>query len=201
MTDTPIVTEPGTEKVASTILQRIAVPTFSFSFVLFVALLTSQYFILPTLTTFRVGEVDVTVDEAIAYERQLRAELVSLEDKRQELVLPHIDPTLDDLMRLKRATPSIVAVQSMVESAMRVAADASDASVTVDAVLLDAPSRTVTVRGAVIDPRPSSMATLAAAVDAVRALPTVTDVVPPVLTREHVAEGYRSPFRFTFVLQ
>jgi hypothetical protein len=67
---------------------------------------------------------------------------------------------------------------------------------------VDAAARAVTVRGAVEDPKPSSMAVLAAAVDAVRALPGVADLDPPALVREELpGGGYRSPFRFSFRLE
>lgn len=202
MTDTPVITEPGTESVQTTILQRIAPPFFSFSFVLFLALLASQAFLLPRVVTFRVGDVQVSVDEALAYERTLRAEVLSLEDRRDELVLPHIDDEHDALMRAKRTAPSVVDVKARVESAMRNVAEPNGASVSIDAVQVDASSRTVTVRGAVDDPKPSSMSVLAAAVDAVRALPEVADLTPPPLTRDELpGGGYRSPFRFTFRLE
>lgn len=204
MTDTPIVTAP-TPPIdgisPATILQRIAPPFFSFSFVLFGALLVSQTFLLPKLTTFTVGGMDVSVDEALVYERQLRAEVISLEDKRDALVLPHIDATLDDLMKLKRSAPSVVDVQSSVQRAMQDVAAKAGATATVDAVLLENETKTVTVRGSVFDPNPSSMATLAAAVEAVRALPGVADVRGPALTREPADGGYRSPFRFTLTLK
>lgn len=196
---TPVITEPETETVQATILQRIAPPLFSFSFVLFAALLASQAFLLPRLTTFRVGELDVTVDEALAYERQLRAEVVSLEDERERLVLPHIDDTHDALMKGKRSTPSVVDVRMRLESVMRGVVESAGASLHIDAVRIDTGDRTVTVRGSVDDPKPSSMAVLGAAVDAVRALPDVADLAPPALTRDELpGGGYRSPFVFSY---
>lgn len=201
MTNTPVITEPGTEGVQTTILQRIAPPFFSFSFVLFMALLASQTFLLPRVVTFRVGEVQVSVDEALAYERTLRAEILTLEDRRDELVLPHIDDEHDALMRAKRSAPSVVDMKARVESAMRNVAEPVGASVSIDAVQVDVPTRTVTARGAVSGPKPSTMAVLAAAVDAVRALPEVADLTPPPLTRDELPGGYRSPFSFTFVLR
>ncbi len=202
MTNTPVITEPGTEGVQTTILQRIALPFFSFSFVLFMALLASQTFLLPRVVTFRVGEVQVSVDEALAYERALRAEVLSLEDRRDELVLPHIDDEHDALMRAKRSAPSVVDMKARVESAMRNVAEPAGASVSIDAIQVDVSMRTVTARGAVSGPKPSTMAVLAAAVDAVRALPEVADLTPPPLTRDELpGGGYRSPFSFTFVLR
>lgn len=201
MTDTPVITEPVIESPQTTILQRIAPPFFSFSFVLFCSLVASQAFLLPRLTTFRVGEVDVSVDEAQAYERTLRAEVISLEDQRKRFVLPHIDDVHDDLMRLKRRTPSVVDVRARVDAAMRGVAEPEGATVRIDAVNLDAATRTVTVRGAVEDPKPSSMAVLGAAVDAVRGLEGVLDLAPPALTREEIPGGYRSPFTFSFRLE
>lgn len=200
MTNTPIIPEPGTEKVETTILQRIAPPFFAFSMVLFLSLLASQTFLLPQLTTFRVGEVNVSVDEAMAYERTLRAEVLSLEDDREQFVLPYIDDTHDALMSQKRHAPSIIDIRSQVEKAMRRVVEEAGATISIDAVLFENETRTVTVRGSVTDPKPSSMAILAAAVDAVRALPDVTDLTPPTLTREQVSDGYRSPFKFTFNL-
>lgn len=202
MTDTPVITEPGTETVQTTILQRIAPPFFSFSFVLFGALLVSQSFLLPRVVTFRVGEVEVSVDEALAYERTLRAEILTLEDRRDELVLPHIDDEHDALMRAKRSAPSVVDVKARIESTMRNVAEPIGASVSVDAVQVDVATRVITVRGAVDDPKPSSMAVLAASIDAVRSLPGVADLAPPSLTRDEIpGGGYRSPFRFTFRLE
>jgi hypothetical protein len=201
MTDTPVITEPQTETVQTTILERIAPPFFSFSFVLFVSLLASQTFLLPRVVTFRVGEVQVSVDEALAYERSLRAEILTLEDRRDELVLPHIDDEHDELMRAKRSAPSVVDVKARVESAMRNVAEPIGASVVLDAVQVDVPTRTVTVRGTVDSLKPSTMAVLAAAIDAVRSLPGVVDLAPPPLTREELPGGYRSPFRFTFRLE
>lgn len=201
MTDTSVITEPVIESPQTTILQRIAPPFFSFSFVLFGALLASQTFLLPQLTTFRVGEVDVSVDEALAYERTLRADVISLEDERDGLVLPYIDDTHDALMRRKRADPSIVEVKARVSSAMEKVAGSVGATVAIDALQIDMATRVVTVRGSVDDPKPSSMAVLGAAVDAVRAMEGVTDLDPPALTREELpGGGYRSPFRFTFRL-
>lgn len=201
MTDTPIVTAPTIEPAQATILQRIAPPFFSFSFVLFCSLLASQTFLLPKLTTFTVGGMDVSVDEAIVYERRLRAEVISLEDKRDALVLPHIDDTHDALMKLKRSTPSVMDLKALLERAMQDMAAKAGATASIDAVLVDNGTKTVTIRGSVFDPNPSSMATLAAAVEAVRALPEIADVEGPALTREPADGGYRSPFRFTLTLQ
>ena len=201
MTDTQPITEPAAAPEQTTILQRISTPLFSFSFVLFLSLLASQTFLLPKLTTFTVGDVEVSVDEAIVYERQLRAEVVTLEDKREELVLPYIDDAHDALMRRKRSTPSVLDAKALVQSAMERSVEAAGAAVAIDAVQLDTDTMTVTVRGAVTDPKPSSMATLAAAIDAVKALPDVADLAPPAFVREHTDAGYRSPFRFTFRLQ
>ncbi len=200
MTNTPIVTAPVVEAPSTSILQRIAPPFFAFSMVLFLSLLASQTFLLPQLTTFRVGEVNVSVDEAMAYERTLRADVLSLEDDREQFVLPYIDDTHDALMTQKRRTPSIIDIRSRVETAMRRVVEEADAAVSVDAVLFENETNAVTVRGSVIDPKPSSMAVLAAAVDAVKALPDVADLIPPTLTREQVGDGYRSPFKFTFTL-
>lgn len=200
MTDTPIVTEPGTEKVESTILQRIATPLFSFSAVLFLSLLASQTFLLPRLTTFRVGELDVSVDEAIAYESALRAEVLSLEDERTELVLPYIDDAHAALMKRKRGTPTVSQLRTLVAAAMEDAARDTGAGVFIDAVLFEAGTRAVTIRGRVEDPKPSSMSVLTAALDAVRALPEVRALAPVPLTREEIPGGYRSPFTFTFRL-
>lgn len=199
MTHTPTIPEAGDETVQSTILQRVSVPLFSFSAVLFVSLLASQTFLLPKLTTFTVGDLSLSVDEAIAYERTLRADVLSLEDERTELVLPYIDDAHAALMERKRRTPSVLDVRQEVEAAMRAAVEVEDAAVFVDAVLVETEKRAVTVRGRVEDERPGTMAILAAAIEAVRALPDVADLTPPPLTREPVAGiGYRSPFTFTF---
>lgn len=212
MSDGPPITEPTIEPRAfanavvepnpETIVTRVATPLFSFSAVLFLTLLASQAFVLPTLTTFRVGEVDVSVDEAIAYERALRAEVTSLEDARAELVLPYIDETHDALMRAKRRTPSVVDLRHDLETTMRRAIESSGADVRVDAVLYEAAARSVRVRGEIVNDGPSTMAALGAAVEAVKAMPGVADLEPPALTREELPDGgYRSPFRFTFLLQ
>ncbi len=201
MTHPPPVTEPTIEPNPETILQRISVPFFSFSAVLFLSLLASQTFLLPKLTTFTVGDLSLSVDEAIAYERTLRAEVLSLEDERTELVLPYIDDTHAALMEQKRQTPSVVDVRNNVESAMRVVAEAEGADVFVDAILVETDDRTVTVRGRIEDEHPGTMAILAAVVEAVRALPDVADLTAPALTREAIVGGYRSPFTFSFTLQ
>jgi len=200
MTDTPIVTEPEIQQIESTILQRISLPLFSFSAVLFLSLLASQAFLLPRLTTFRVGELDVSVDEAIAYETSLRAEVLSLEDERTELVLPYIDDTHAALMEEKRGTPTIVDIRTRVATAMEGVAQDAGAETFIDAVLYEAETRSVTIRGRIEDPKPSSMSVLAAAADAVRALPDVEALAPVALTREEIAGGYRSPFTLTFRL-
>ncbi len=202
MTNTPIVTAPTIESPPATILQRISMPLFAFSFVLFASLLASQIFLLPRLTTFTVGNVEVSVDEALAYERQLRAEVISLEDSREEFVLPYIDDAHDALMKQKRGTPSVVELRLRLENAMRSAATDAGAAATIDAIQFDAELHAVTVRGSVDAEAPSTMAALSAAVDAVRALPDVADLTPPALTREQLPDGtYRSPFKFTFTLQ
>jgi hypothetical protein len=198
MTNTPVTIEPSSEPTP-TLLQRIAPPLFSFSAVLFCALAASQVLLLPKITTFRVGDIDVTVDEAIAYERRIRAEVLSLEDERKRLVLPYIDDTHDALMRRKRSTPSVVDVRLRLESVLRKVVESAGAEVRVDAVHIDTDTRIVTVRGAVDDAKPSSMAILSSAIDAVRALPDVADLVPPTMTREERPDGgYRSPFTFTY---
>lgn len=201
MEETPLTPEAGTDVVQTTILQRMAPPFFSFSFVLFLSLLTSQIVVLPRIATFRVGAMDVSVDEAIMYQRSLRAEVASLEEQRNRLVLPHIDDQHDALMRRKRATPSIVDVRSRIESTMRTVAATAGAIVRIDAIQLDMATASVTVRGAINDPKPSSMAVLGAALEAVRALDGVADLASPPLTREELpGGGYRSPFTFTFHL-
>lgn len=201
MTHTPPVTEPTIEPNPETILQRIAVPLFSFSFVLFGALLASQTFLLPRLTTFAVGDLTLSVDEAIVYERTLRADVRALEDERTRLVLPSIDETHAALMENKRHTPSILDVRRSVEAAMRETAAVEHADVFIDALLLETTARTATVRGRIEDDQPGTMAILAAAVEAVRRLPEVRDLDPPALTRAQLPDGtYRSSFTFAFTL-
>lgn len=201
MTDTPILTEPDAESVQSTMLERIALPLVSFGGVLFLTLLTSQIFLLPRITTFVVGGASVTVDEAILYERTLRAEVLSLEQERTALVLPHIDAAYDALMESKHATPSVTDIRREVERTMQRVAALAGAEARVDALLVDAIAKTVIVRGTVDDPKPGSIAVVAAALEAVRALPIVTSLESEPLTREAVpGVGYRSPFKFTFTL-
>ncbi len=202
MSETPVITAPTIEPNTDTIVPRMAVPFFSFSVVLFVSLLASQTFLLPRLTTFTVGNVNVSVDEALVYERQLRAEVISLEDERDALVLPYIDDAHDALMKEKRSTPTVIDLRKLVEDTMRHSVEKVGASVSVDAVLYEHATKTVTVRGSVTDPNPSSMTTLSTAVDAVRALLDIADLTSPALTREPIeGGGYRSPFKFSFTLQ
>lgn len=194
MTQTP----PVTDRDETTILQRIAVPFLSFGGVLFATLFLSHVFVLPRVTTLTVGDLTLSIREATAYERSLRAEVAELEHDREELVLPMIDDRYDALMTAKRDTPNAADLLRMIRSTMQSVASDVGATAVIDALHVDSETGVVVVDGHIDDPHPSSMAVLAAAVDAVGREPWVADLTPPALTRQEIPGGYRSPFRFQF---
>lgn len=201
MTDTPLLPDASVEPETRTILQRISVPFLSFSGVLFLTLLLSHLFVLPIMTTFTVGDKEVTVDDVIAYEKSLRADVLQLETKRSELVLPHIDDTLTQIQEEKRTMPTLAEVEELIVSAMRGTVEPHGAVVEIAAMQIDGATHTVTVRGNVSGETPNTIALLAAAIDAVRGLRNVSDLTVSPYTREDMTDGfYRSPFTFSFTL-
>ncbi len=201
MSDT-LTPEPQHDISEKTILERISLPLLSFGVVLFFILFMSWIFVLPRMTMFSVGGVNVSVDEAIAYERILRADVTALDAERKEIVLPFIDATYDALMAEKRARSIVINHRVTVLSTLRRTVEAAGATVRIDADLLDFSQNTMTIRGAVKDNEPGTMAALAAGMDAVINLPFVQGGEPAPFMREQEPDGtYVSPFKISLTLQ
>lgn len=197
MTYGPNIPGPTIEPDPDTIVTRAAVPMLSFSAVLFVTLALSQALVLPALTNFTVADVSVSVDEAKAFQQNLRAEVTALEDERTALALPYLDDVHTALMAAKRTAVGIADVQRILTGTMSDTAKRAGATAVIQAISIE--NGVVTVRGSIDDPKPSSMSVLASAMETLRADSRVAELSSPALTRIELEDGgYRSPFTITF---
>ncbi len=182
------------------ILERIALPLLLFAVVLFTLLLISWLSILPRFTHFQVSDVNLSPTEMAAYANQLKAQLSTMEETRDRLVLPVIDPSYDVLKKQKRTLMSLPEIRAQLLDAAAHVPDAQDA-VTISHLSFDAEQGLVVFSGDVSNVGPRSMTVLAQYVDQLGTLPMVVHLVRPSFTRiQDEGDTFHSPFsmQFTF---
>ncbi len=183
-----------------TLFGRIAEPLLLFSLALSGLLLLSSIFLLPRLTRFAVEGTNVSPVDIAAHVRQLRADLSSLESKRNHLVLPELDPAYNMLKEQKRTSMNLSDVRTELLQAAAKLSNA-DHAVFLTHFSSETTTHTITVTGDVRNVGTRSMTVLAGYVDAVAALPFVTHLERPAFTREGDEKtGLHSPFMFHFIL-
>lgn len=183
-----------------TLFGRIAEPLLLFSLALCGLLLLSSVLLLPRLTQFAVDGTDATPIDIADHVRGLRAQLIELEQKRDLLVLPELDPDYEDLRERKRSRMNLSDVRAELLQAAAKLPNA-DHAVALARFSYDAEMRSVEVTGNVRNVGTRSMTVLASYSDAVAALPFVAEFQRPVYTREGDEQnGFHSPFTFRFLL-
>jgi len=194
-TQTPLTPEP-----LPRILERIAMPLMLFSAVLFSFLFLSWFLLLPRFAGLEVDGSLLAPQEIETYAKNLKAELATIEQKRDTLILPTLDPAYDVLKEEKRASVGILTLRS---SLLDVAARIPDSA---NAVIISSLSMnadgSVTVTGDVQNVGPRSMTVLAAFIDSAEHLSSVAHLERPAFTREQSADGsFHSPFTMRLTLQ
>jgi hypothetical protein len=189
------------DAVQTTILQRSATPLLLFSGVLFLLLLASWLFLLPRFTQFAVAGTSLGPLQMASYTQQMRAQVTSLEQKRDQLVLPQMDPTYTALKAKKVMSPHLLDIRGTLIATAAPLANDPDVIV-LQSMSLDGVSNTVFVSGDVVTKAPSSMTLLASYIDAVEKLPFVSHLVRPAFTRTQDGNGlFHSPFTMSFTFR
>lgn len=182
------------------ILERVALPLLLFTAVLFTLLIVSWFNILPRFTHFKLADVMLSPVEMSAYATQMKAQLSDMEETRDHLVLPVIDPSYDELKKQKRAQMRVLEIRAqLLDVAMHVP-DAKDA-VTISHVSFDAEQGIVAFSGKVSNVGPRSMTVLAQYTEEIEKLSIVHGLERPSFTRVQDDEDtFHSPFSMTFTL-
>jgi|CXWL01.1.fsa_nt_gi hypothetical protein len=183
------------------ILERIALPLLLFTAVLFTLLFISWFNILPRFTHFQISDVILSPVEMSAYAKQMKAQLSDLEETRDHLVLPVIDPAYDELKKQKRAQKRLLEIRAqLLDVAVRVP-DAKDA-VKISRISFDAVQGVVAFSGDVSNVGPRSMTVLAQFVEEIEKLSIVDRLERPSFTRvQDDGDSFHSPFFMTFTLR
>ena len=198
MSDTPTQTPAVSEPIAS-IAERVSMPFLLFSGTLFVMLMFSWFFLVPRFTAMQVAGSSLTPAEVQSYVHRLQADVTTMEQKRDRLVLPLQDKEYARLKLARQSLPDLAEIRDM----LRDAAARTDApsAVTLTKISFDSETRTVVVTGDVAQVGPRSMTVLAAYVDAVGQLSFVQHLERPAFTRVDDGHGNsHSPFTFTITL-
>ncbi|HVW66188.1 MAG TPA: hypothetical protein VHA78_00485 [Candidatus Peribacteraceae bacterium] len=183
----------------TTILERIATPMLLFSGALFVLLMFSWLFILPRFTRFDVAGASLTPLEMAAYTQQQNVQLATLEQKRDELVLPQTDPTYTALKSEKNQLPDPLLIRTALINAAGTVVT-GDATIAIKTLDVDSATNVVSITGDVVTKDPSSMTQLAAYIDAVEKMPFVSHLQRPSFTRTQDGSGnFHSPFSMQFI--
>ena len=139
--------------------------------------------------------------EMAVYASQMKAQLSTMEETRNHLVIPIIDPSYDALKTQKRTEVSLLEIRAQLLNAAVHLQGASDA-VSITHLTLDSEKGIVTFAGNVSHVGQRSMTVLAAYVDAVEALPIVDHLQRPAFTRvQDDATNFHSPFSMQFTLK
>jgi len=182
------------------IVQRIATPLFLFAGALLGLLLLSWLFLLPRFTRLNVTGTVLPPDELVTYARQLEIQVNTLEEQRDQFIVPVQDGRFAAVKAEKARYPSLLAVSQELQQLAVSAADNPDA-VWFASIAVDYATGTVKVEGDVSGVGPRSMTVLAQFVEGIKELPFVASLTPPVFTREQGDDGKPySPFSFHFTL-
>ena len=184
------------------IVKRTAFPFFFFALVLTGLLALSWYLIVPQLTHIEVNGTVRDIDELQAYTSDLNAQILTLEDERKTFLLPVNNALYERLKTLKESRSGFQALRSNLNRIMKTMfPDRSDVFAIAD-FSFDAEGNSARLRGEIHNVGPRSMTVLAQFVEAIQALPFVTEVQTDGYTRqESDAYGFYSPFTLHIQLQ
>lgn len=179
----------------SHVAARFAFPLFAFAAVLSLALFLSWWFFLPRLAGVPLHGKMMYGSSLVQFYADLRDQVDSLEDVRNQLVLPGQDPLSQFLRQLRRSDVPLVPLSaSLARSAEEVVPDRPDA-VFLESFQYDAKDHTLTLSGDVRNIGPRSMTVLAEFIETLRSVATVEAVEHQRFTREEDAKGgFHSPF-------
>ena len=190
---------PGQEQFPKA-LERIALPLLLFTAVLFTLLFLSWFNILPRFTHFQVSNITLSPTEMAAYAKQMKAQLSTMEETRDRLVLPVIDPSYDVLKKQKRAQMSVLEMRAQLLDVAAHVQDAKDA-VNISHLSFDPELSVVVFSGDVSHVGPGSMTVLAQYVEQLETLPLIDHLERPSFTRVQDEDGsFHSPFSMKFTL-
>lgn len=182
------------------IQSRIALPFFLFSLVFAGILGVSRAFLLPHWMQVEVsGRAFRSAADLQGYEEQLRASIISLEEKRGELLLEE-DPEFTLLKNKRGEQPSLMEIQKALRHTATAISKQPDA-VHIEHVRFLLGMKRVEVRGDVRFVGPTSMTVLAQFIEGIAMLPFVNALERPAFQRDEDPKiGFHSPFSFSFSL-
>lgn len=200
MSETPTQILPASQPIAS-IVDRIATPFLLFSASLFSLLLFSLLFVLPRFTALSVASESLSPTEVQQYQLKLQADLISMEQKRDHLVLPLQNSEYTLLKQKRSALPTLSDIRSRLSDTATHIPDTKN-SVHFSIIDFDADARTVKIEGDVSGVGLRSMTVLASFVDGVSQIPIVDHLERPSFTRVDDGKGnVHSPFTMTLTLK
>lgn len=174
--------------------ERLALPLFLFSFILFFFLLLSWVFLLPYVSQIHVRGNRTDLRELQSYHRELTGRLRLTEEEREDLVLPVHDSLYKELRLQKLSRQSFLRfIEEIYGIAAHIVPTVKDA-VRVERLHVAAEQGTLDIRGRVRHVGPRSMTVLAQFADALAESPLVASLDHPTFTREQNSEGFFSPF-------
>lgn len=174
---------------------------FVTSLLLFCAVLASvlafsYYVLLPSLTRVPVSGQLMPAMDVADYRRDLRAELVSLEEDRAAFLRPQRDPVFDALQEARRNDVAItVFAASFAEVAAQVQGDAA-----IEIEGMGIANDSVSVQGSVRSSRPDTLTVLATFVEQASHIQGIEGSNPASFTRSQDGDQFVSPFDLTFRL-
>ena len=158
----------------------------------------SWTFVLPHLTRLQVDGKTVELSAVLPYERQLNAQIIEAEAKRNEIVLPVNDSDFETLKHRARCYPPLEDLRSQL---IKTANTFGDDVVLFQELTFDA-SGMLSISGDIRNVGPRSMTVLAQFVDALKDIPFFTAITPPLFLRQGNASiGFYSPFSITLTLR
>ncbi len=201
-TSTPFVLTGYTQKGRpdpAILLRQIAFPLVLFAAVLVAFLALSSVVLLPRLARVEVGGQVRDAHAMASRLSSLKAELITAEGKRQDLILAIRDPQYLGLKAVRAGHQSLADVRSRLEQIAHSTIDQRDA-IHFSGFAYSLEEGTVTVRGDVRFVGSRSMTVLAEFTENVRASGAFASVSTPTFIREDDASGPHSPFSLTLTL-
>ncbi len=181
------------------LLRQIAFPLVLFAAVLVGLLTLSSLVLLPRLARVEVGGEVRDAHAMTTRLSTLRAELITAEGKRQDLILAIRDPQYLGLKEVRAGHTSLEQVRSQLQEIAASTVSQVDA-IHFSGFAYSLQRGTVTVRGDVRFVGSRSMTVLAEFIENLRTSGHFTSVSTPSFVREDGTEGPHSPFTLTLTL-
>lgn len=185
------------------VVRRTGAPLLLFSSALTGLLVLSQAVLLPRVTTVEIAGVRRNMHELQRHHDELRAQLVSMETKRNTLILPVHDENFVGLVEQKHHVADALAVRSTIENAASdFRSEDGEPAVHLGGFFMNNETGEVEIRGDIRNVSTASMTVLAEFVDALKLLPGVVDLANPKFERLTDPKiGMYSPFTIRFTLR